>query len=152
MEVQLPLVLNQLVVPEDRVFKVEAALQHLPNPLVSSHSMVHRSDKCHCSIHNHLECSLSSLSLDTPRDSLPDLQVVPRQLRLAKEDTVVLNRDHNLDLRRSRLVVEDMVVQDQRLVLNLSHPGQVMEDRVDRHLRPDRNRSAVGMVVERMEL
>lgn len=148
MEVQLPRVPNRLVVPEDRVLKVEVVLQHHPNPLVSSHSMVHRSDKCHCSIHINLD---SSLSLDSFPDSVPDLQVVPHHPHLAMEGTVVLNRDHNLDLRRSRLVVEDMVVQDRRLVLNPSQPEPVMEDRVDRHLLPDRNRPAADTIVERME-
>lgn len=120
--VRLLRVPNRLVVPEDRELKVEVLLLHLPNPSVSSHISVHRSDKCHCSTLINLDSLHSFLSLDNYQDSVPDLQVVPHPLRPAKEVTVVHSRDRNLDLRHSRLVLEDMVVRDQRLVHNRSLP------------------------------
>lgn len=148
MEVQLLQVPNRLVVPVDRELKVEVVPLHLPNPLVS---MVHRSDKCPCSVHSNSDSLRSSLSLDSFQDLVPELQVVLHPARLAKEVMVVLIRDHNLDLRHSRLVVEDMVAQDRRLVLNPSLPGLVLVARVDQPLLLDRNQLAADTIAERME-
>lgn len=147
-EVQLLRVPNRPVVPVDRELKVEVVPLHLLNPWVS---MAHRSDKCLCSIHSHLDSLHSSLSLDSFQDLAPDPQVVLHPARLAKEVMVVLIRDHNLDPRHSHLVVEDMVVQDRRQVHNPSLPEQVMVDRVVQHLLPDRNQLAVDTIAERME-
>lgn len=142
---------NRLVVPEEREPKAEVLLLQLPNRSVSSHSMVHRSDKCHCSTRINLDSSHSFLSLDNYQDSVPGLQAVPHPLRSAKEVTVVHSRDRNLDLRPSRLALEDMVVRDRRLAHNRSLPEQVTVDRVDQHLLPDRNRSAADTIKECME-
>lgn len=148
--VRLLRVPNRLVVPEDRELKVEVLLLHLPNRSVSSHSSVHRSDKCHCLTRINLDSSHSFRSLDNCQDSVPDHQAVPHPLRSAMEVTVH-RQDRNLDLHHSRLVLEDMVVRDRRLVHNRSLPEQVTVDRVDQHLLLDRNRSAADTIMEHME-
>lgn len=120
--VRLLQVPSRLVVPEDWELKVEVRLRHLPNRSASSHSSVHRSDRCHCSTRINSDSWDSFPSLDNCQDSDPDLQAVPHPLRSAREVTVDRSPVRNLDLRHSRPALEDMAVRDRRLVRSRSHP------------------------------
>lgn len=120
--VRLLQVPSRLVVPEDWELKAEVLLRHLPNRSASSHSSVHRSDRCHCSTRINSDSWDSFPSLDNCQDSDPDLQAVPHPLRSAREVTVDRSPVRNLDLRHSRPALEDMAVRDRRLVRSRSHP------------------------------
>lgn len=150
MVVQRQLDRNRRAVPVDRDPKVE--VQRLPSRLVGN-SRSSTSPCCSVAINSDSASFRSSHSLDSFRDSDPDLRVVPRLAHSAKEVMEGI-RDRNQVRSRFHLVPEVMVDRDRSLVhrpVRSPSPPVVMVAKVDQRHLLVRNRSVSAMIMGRME-
>lgn len=151
MVVQRQLDRNRRAGPVDRDPKV--AVQRLPSRLVGN-SPSSTNPCCSVAINSDSASFRSSHSLDSFRDSDPDLRAVPRLAHSAKEVPEGI-RDRNQVRSRFHLVPEVMVDRDRSLAHRLVRspsPPVVMVDKVDQRRLLVRNRSvAAAMIMVRTE-
>lgn len=148
MVVQRQLDRNRRAGPVDRDPKVE--VQRLPSRLVGNSPS--STSPC-CSVAINSASFRSSHSLDSFRDSDPDLRAVPRLAHSAKEVTEGI-RDRNQVRSRFHLVPEVMVDRDRSLAHRLDRspsPPVVMVDKVDQRRLLVRNRPVAAMIMVRTE-